>query len=92
MIQPNKLYFAKAHTSLNIGELILLELKGNVSIQIFGSKDEQDTVLELTPQTELLVEDFEYTLTRLPRYVAFVGTADRINIEGYDLTEIKDIS
>lgn len=86
-----KLYLARPHTSENIGDPCLLELNGNVSIEIYGSKDEVDTVSELTIQAEIIEEDGSYPLFGLPRYVSFVGTADRINVEGYDLTEIKDI-
>jgi hypothetical protein len=92
MILPNKLYLTKPHTTKNISAFVLLELKGNVNIQIFGSKNEKDTISELTLQAEPFDKDGEYTLYRLPRYVAFIGTSDIIEIEGYDLTEIKDIS
>lgn len=88
MAEPGKLYLTKDR----LREPTLLELKGNVSIQVFGSLNEKDTVADLTIQTPLLTDDEEYTLTGLPRYVAFIGTADRINVEGYDLTYIKDIS
>lgn len=87
-ILPGKLYLTRDRLS----EPTLLELKGNVSIEIFGSLNEQNTVADLTSQSELLTVEKEYTLTGLPRYVAFIGTADRINVEGYDLTYIKDIS
>lgn len=89
----NKLYLTRPHTSENIGDPCLLELKGSaVSIEIFGSKDETNTITELTPQGEIIEEEGSYPLFALPRYVVFVGTADKINVEGYDLTEIKDIS
>jgi hypothetical protein len=91
MIRPNKLYRTQAHTQYNKAARPLLELKGNVSITIYGSKDEYLNLSDLTPQTALLTGDQERSLFALPRYVGFIGTADRINIEGYDLTEIEDI-
>ncbi len=92
MIQPGKLYLTKAHTADDRGDPVLLELKGNVNIMIYGSLNEKDTVEELTPQIEeAITKDLEYTLTGLPRYVVFVGTADIINVQGYDLTFIKNI-
>ena len=69
----------------------MLELKGNVSIQVYGSKDVYLDLSDLTVQTTLLTGDQERVLFTLPRYVAFIGTADRINVEGYDLLEIGDI-
>ncbi len=86
--EPGKLYLTRDL----VGKPTLLELKGNVSIQVFGSLNEKDTVADLTPQTYVLTEDEEYPLNGLPRYVAFIGTADRINVEGYGLTYVKDIS
>lgn len=89
----NKLYFARPHTTENIGDPLILELKGSsVNIQIYGSRDEVDTIAELTNQAELFTTEGSYPLFGLPRYVVFVGTADKINIEGYDLTYIKDMS
>ena len=87
-----KLYLTKAHTSANIGQTARIELKGTVNLVVYGSEEEKDTVAELTPASEALTEDFYYPFDTLPKYVAFIGTADIINVGGYDLTYIKDIS
>jgi hypothetical protein len=90
-----KLYLANAHSSANIGQTARLELKGTVNLTIYGSEEAEEVLINvsnMTPVSEILNEDFYYPLDTLPKYVAFIGTADRINVGGYDLTEIKDIS
>lgn len=95
MAQTGKLYLAKAHTSQSIGQTARLELHGVTSIIIYGSELEESAlsdITDMTPATEELTEDFYYPLDTLPKYITFVGTATGINVAGYDLTEIKDIS
>lgn len=92
MAETGKLYLTKAHTSQNIGQTALVELKGTVNLIIYGSQTEQDDVASLTPASLTLTDDFYYPTDTLPKYVAFIGTADRINVAGYDLTFIKNIS
>jgi len=95
MIEPNKLYLTKPHTSANIGQTARIELKGTVSLTVYGSELEPAlllTVADLTPVSDPLTEDFYYAFDTLPKYIAFIGTSDRINVAGYDLTYIKDIS
>lgn len=94
-IETGKLYLTKAHTSANIGQTAIIELKGTVSLTVYGSeKDESElaAVTDLTPASEALTEDFYYPFDTLPKYIAFIGTADRINVAGYDLTFVKNIS
>ena len=91
-LETGKLYLTKPHTKANIGQVALLELNGVTSCTIYGSKDQQADVASMTPATEAITEDFYQTLSALPRYITFVGTVTRINIEGYDLVEIGDIS
>lgn len=90
-ITVGKLYSVKASTSQNIGQTARLELKGTVNLIIYGSEDMSLTQTDLTPVSEAITEDFYYPLDTLPTYVAFVGTADRINVGGYELTLVGDL-
>ena len=92
-LATGKLYSVKASTSQQIGKTARLELKGSpLSITVYGSEDPQTSVANMTPCTDELTESSYYTLDTLPTYIAFIGTATRINISGYDLTLIRDIS
>jgi hypothetical protein len=91
-ITVGKLYSTLAHSSANIGQTARLELKGTVNLIIYGSEDLQTSVANMTPVSETITDDFYYPLDTLPTYIAFIGTADRINVGGYDLTEIDDIA
>jgi len=92
-IETGKLYSAKAHSSANIGQTARLELRGTVSIDIYGSEDEPAALADMSlVTTDTLAEDSYYALDTLPTYVSFVGTSDVINVGGYDLTLIDDIS
>lgn len=87
-IELNKLYLTRPHTQHNIGDPLLVELQGaNVSVIMYGSKDKPATLTDLVPIAEELTEAGAYPLFALPRYVVFTGTADLINVEGYDLTD-----
>lgn len=95
MAETGKLYLTKAHTSANIKQVVSVELKGTVNLIVYGSEEEADdldNVTDLTPASEALTDDSYYPFYTLPKYVAFIGTADRINVSGFDLTYIKDIS
>jgi hypothetical protein len=92
-IATGKLYSVKASTTLNVGKTARLELKGSpLSIIVYGSEELQDSVANMTACTEELTESSYYSLDTLPTYIAFIGTATRINIGGYDLTLVGDIS
>lgn len=94
MIETGKLYLVKTHTTANIGQTAIVELKGNVSLVIYGTEEEPENVTDfndLTPVSQALIADFYYPLDTLPKYIAFIGTADRINVAGYDLELIKDL-
>lgn len=93
MATVGKLYSVLAHTSNNIGQTARLELRGTVSIDIYGSEELPATLSEMSLVTEdTLVSDSYYALDTLPTYISFVGTSDTINVGGYDLTLIGDIS
>lgn len=92
MAVVGKLYSVKAHSSANIGQTARVELRGTVNLVIYGSEDEPATVSVMTPVSETLTDDFYYALDTLPKFIAFVGTADLINVAGYDLTLIGDIA
>lgn len=92
-METGRLYLIGPHSSANIANTGLLELHGVTSIKVYGSKDPQDDIASMTPATIEITEDFYQTLSAVPRYIAFVGTATRINLEGYDVIEdIKAIS
>lgn len=93
--EVGKLYLTKAHTSNNIKQIASVELKGTVNLIVYGSEEEPSALVnvsDLTPISDSLTEDSYYPFYTLPKYVAFIGTADRINVSGYDLTYVKDIS
>lgn len=92
MLETGKLYSVKTNTLNDIGQTARIELKGTVNLIVYGSEDEQDTVSELTAVSEALTADSYYSFDTLPKYIAFIGTADRINVGGYILTYVKDIS
>ena len=90
-IAVGKLYSVKASTTFQIGQTARIELKGTVSLIIYGSEEIQTSVANLTPVSEAITADGFYPCDTLPTYIAFIGTADRINVGGYDLTEIGAI-
>jgi hypothetical protein len=95
-IETGKLYLVNPHSSQNIGKTARLELRGVTSVIIYGT-DEKDTDSitdenDLTLVSEVITDDFFYPLDTLPTYIAFVGTVTLINITGYDLTYIKDLT
>lgn len=95
MQEVGKLYLTKPHTSQDIGQTARIELKGTVNLVVYGSEEEESTlvnVTDLTPASDTITEDSYYPFDTLPKYVAFIGTADRINVGGYDLVFIKNIS
>ena len=93
MATTGKLYLAKPSCSENIGKTARLELKGaTLNVIVYGSEDLQTSVANMTACTDALTDESYYTLDTLPTYIAFIGTADRINIGGYDLTLIGNIS
>jgi len=91
-IVVGKLYSVKPHTISNIGQTARLELKGSVNLIVYGSEDIQTSVANLTPCCEAITADGYYPFDTLPTYIAFIGTATRINVGGYELTEIGNIS
>lgn len=92
-IEVGKLYSVKANVSQNIGQTARLELRGTVSIDIYGSEDKPATLAEMSlVTTETLTDNSYYALDTLPTYVSFVGTSDIINVGAYELTLIDDIS
>ena len=94
-IETGKVYLTKAHTSQLLGQTARVELHGLTSIIIYGTEDEPGETIgvsDLTPATEELTDDFYYPLDTLPKYVAFVGTVTKINVTGYDLVYIKDLT
>ncbi len=94
MIEVGKLYLTKAHTSQQIGQTARVELRGTVSLTVYGSEGEADDITgstDMTPASGALTEDFYYPFDTLPKYIAFVGTSDLIDVSGYDLTYIKDL-
>ncbi len=96
MAQTGKLYLTKAHTTANIAQTVTIELKGTVNLIIYGSEEKESLlvdVTDLTPVTDTIVGDSYYPFfSPMPKYIAFIGTADRINPVGLDLTYIKDIT
>lgn len=95
-IATGKLYLATVHTINNIGQTARVELRGVTSVTLYGT-DTEDTdsitdETDLTPVSEAITDDFFYPFDTLPRYIAFVGTVDLINVRGYDLTYIKDLT
>jgi hypothetical protein len=95
MYEVGKLYLTKAHTSANIGQTARVELKGTVNLIVYGSEGEATDITDetdMTPASGALTEDFYYPFDTLPKYIAFVGTSDLINVSGYDLTYIKDLA
>ena len=92
MAEVGKLYLTKTISLNNIGQTSRIELNGTVSLTVYGSEDEQANVAAMTPVSEALTADFYYPFDTLPKYIAFIGTADRINVSGYSLEYVKDIS
>lgn len=92
-IETGKLYLVSDQSTVTNQRSVLLELAGaTVDIMIYGSQDMSLTQTDLVPQLEEnLTTELEYTLSSLPRYVAFVGTVTKINVEGRKLTEIGDL-
>lgn len=89
-LQTNKLYLASPHTKLNTAQNVPLELSGNVNLEIKGSFEKTLVESELTFAAAFSESGFQ-TLFYFPKYVAFVGTADKINVVGYDFTLIGDL-
>jgi hypothetical protein len=92
-IEIGKLYLVEDISTATNQRPVLLELAGaTVDIMIYGSQDESLTQADLVPQlTENLTEAMGYTLSNMPKYVAFVGTVTKINVEGRKLVEIGDL-
>jgi hypothetical protein len=90
MIATGKLYSTAPSCSQNIGKTARLQLKG--SVRIYGSEDLPAAIANMTPVSDTLTDSYYYALDTLPTYIAFVGTATVINIGGYTLTEIGNIS
>lgn len=95
--EVGKLYLATPSSSANIGGrgMATIEIKGNVNLIVYGSEEAEASILavsDMTPASDSIGADFYQTFYKLPKYVAFIGTADRINVTGYDLTEIKAIT
>lgn len=94
-IETGKLYLAKAHSSQYIGHELAVELNGAVNITLYGTnKDVADitSISDLVQMSDPLSQPFYYLTKPLPKYILFVGTADTINVIGYDLTYSKDIA
>lgn len=92
-IETGKLYLVKDISTATNQRPVLLELAGDtVDIMIYGSQDESLTQTDLVPQLEEnLITALEYTLSGLPKYVAFVGTVTKINVEGRELELVGDL-
>lgn len=92
-IETGKLYLVSDQSTVTNQRPVLLELAGaTVDIMIYGSQDMSLTQTDLVAQLEEnMTEAMEYTLATLPRYVAFVGTVTKINVEGRKLTLIGDL-
>ena len=92
--EVGKLYLTKAHTVANIKQIASIEIKGTVNLIVYGTENEASTVTDendLTAASETLTDDSYYPFYTLPKYIAFVGTADLINISGYELTFVKNL-
>jgi hypothetical protein len=94
--EVGKLYLTSTHTTANIGQTVSVEIKGTVNLIVYGTENDPSTVTDendLTAASEALTYDSYYPFyTPLPKYIAFVGTADLINISGYELTYVKDLT
>jgi len=94
-ILTNKLYRVQPNTSAENESPRLVEIKGNVNLTIYGTEEKEEditAVADMTPASEAISADFYQALSNVPEYIAFIGTADRINLRGYDYKYIKDIS
>lgn len=93
MAAVNKLYSTKPHTSLNIGQVARIALKGTVNLIIYGSEVLPANVAAMVPCSDALTADSYYPLDTLPPYIAFVGTATTIMVDAaYELTDLGAIS
>jgi hypothetical protein len=94
--ETGKLYLVADHSSVTNERPVILELKGTVDLMIYGSNEEVSTLVNVTDLTPCLLEnltdDLVSALSGMPRYIAFIGTADRIIVQDKDLTYVKDIS
>jgi len=65
------------------------------SIAIYGSEQVPDAVSDMqnihSESTPIIVSDY-YRFASIPRYIAFIGTADDIEVSNCKLDEIKDIT
>ena len=75
---------------MNTSQIVQLEISGNVNLEILGSFTETLVQSELLSAAKFTSNGFQ-TLYYLPKYIAFVGTADKINVLGYDLTLIGNL-
>ena len=91
-LETGKLYLVADESTATNERPALLELNGTVDITVYGSETEQADVASMTPATDQITESFYQTLSEVPKYITFVGSATRIELKGRKLTEVKDIS
>lgn len=96
IVETGKLYLVTDSSTVTNERPIILEKNGTVDFMIYGTnKDESliSSISDMSPQlTENLTGDVSATLSGLPKYVAFIGTADYIYVQDRILDYVKDIS
>jgi hypothetical protein len=93
--EVNKLYKVSNVNSASNEKTSALEINGNVNLTIYGSEkreEEISAVSDMTPISDNITETFYQTLSNTPTYIAFIGTADFISLQGHNLEYEKDIS
>lgn len=97
MYTTGKLYEVEESGQSVIGSEIPIRLISAVapSIVIYGSEQLPSAISAMqnihTESTPLIVADY-YRFNSLPRYIAFIGTVDDIEVSNCRLVEIDDIS
>lgn len=97
MYTTGKLYEVEESGQSVIGAEIPIRLISALtpSIVIYGSEQPPSAISDMqnihTESTPLIVADY-YRFNSLPRYIAFIGTVDDIEVSNCRLVEISDIS
>ena len=98
MATVNTLYRVRNSQVKTVLDSVPVQLGGTVSIDIVGSRTKPASLAEMTsigPYVDdalLITEAGWYDFNSMPHYIAFVGTADVIEVDNVQMKEIGAIS